>query len=72
VYQLTEAVAIPKPLIKELYEYLVGIEEILATIEELVDEESLKRIKKSLTEYKKREYVTAKNSKAVRKVLMKS
>ena len=69
---MTEAVAIPKPLIKELYEYLVGIEEILATIEELVDEESLKRIKKSLTEYKKHEYVATKNSKDVRKVLMKS
>ena len=71
MYQLTEAVAIPKPLIKELYEYLAKIEEILATIEELMDEESLKRIKKSLTEYKKRQYVTAKNSNDIRKILMK-
>lgn len=68
---MSEAVAIPKPLIKELYKYLARIEEILATIEELMDEESLKRIKKSLAEYKKREYVTAKNSRDIRKVLMK-
>ena len=45
-------------------------EEILATIEELMEEESQKRIKKSLAEYKKREYVTAKNTKGIRKVLM--
>lgn len=63
--------AIPKPLIKELYEYLARLEEILATIEELMDEEGLKRIKKSLEEYKKHEYVTAKSAKDIRKVLMK-
>ena len=70
---MSEAVAIPKHFIKELYEYLARIEEILATIEELMDEESLKRIKKSLAEYKKREYVAAKNAKntkEIRKVLM--
>ena len=71
MYQLTEAVAIPKPLIKELYEYLARIEEILASIEELMDEESLKRIKKSLAEYKKRQYVTAKNPNDIRKILTK-
>ena len=69
---MSEAVAIPKHLIKELYEYLARIEEILATIEELMDEESLKRIKKSLAEYKKREHVTAKNTNDIRKVLMKN
>jgi len=43
---LTEAVTVPKPLLKELYEHFSKIEEILATLEELMDEEGLKRMKK--------------------------
>ena len=36
---LTEAVPVPRPLLKELYEYFAKIEEILATLEELSNKE---------------------------------
>ncbi|NWF97246.1 MAG: hypothetical protein HXY34_14000, partial [Candidatus Thorarchaeota archaeon] len=53
---MAEAVSIPRPLLKELYEHFDKIEEILATLEELSNKEGLKRIEKSLQEYKKKEY----------------
>jgi len=68
---LSEAVTIPKPLLQELYEHFSKIEEILATLEELMDKEGLERIRKSLEEYKKEEYVTAKTPEEIRKVLSK-
>jgi hypothetical protein len=34
---MTQAVTIPRPLLKELYEHFDRIEEILATLEELSD-----------------------------------
>jgi hypothetical protein len=57
--------------LKELYEHFAKIEEILATMEELGDKEGLKRIEKSLEEYKKRECVSAEDRKGIREVLMK-
>jgi hypothetical protein len=59
---LTEVVSVPRPLLKELYEHFAKIEEILATLEELSNREGLKRIEKSLEEYKKKECVTVKLS----------
>jgi len=70
--RLSEAVTIPRPLLKELYEHFSKIEEILATLEEFMDKEGLERIRKSLEEYKKREYVTAKTPEEIRKVLSKA
>jgi hypothetical protein len=57
-------------LLKELYEHFSRIEEILATLEELVNKEGLKRVERSLQEYKKKEYVTAKSPEAIREALM--
>jgi len=70
--RLSEAVTIPKPLLKELYEHFSKIEEILATLEELMDKEGLERIRRSLEEYKKGEYTTAKTPEEIRKVLSKA
>jgi len=68
---LTQAVSVPRPLLKELYEHFAKIEEILATLEELANEEGLERIKKSLEEYKKKEYVSVKSPEGIRAALMK-
>jgi hypothetical protein len=68
---LSEAVSVPRPLLKELYGHFAKIEEILATLEELSDKEGLERIKKSLEEYKKKEYLAASSSQKVREALMK-
>jgi hypothetical protein len=69
---LTEAVSVPRPLLKELYEHFAEIEEILATLEELGNKQGLERIKRSLEEYKKKEYVTAKSPRDIREALMKA
>ncbi|MFQ6052527.1 MAG: hypothetical protein ACE5K4_12675 [Candidatus Hydrothermarchaeota archaeon] len=68
---MSEAVSIPRPLLKELYEHFAKIEEILATLEELMNKEGLERIDKSLEEYKKKDYVTAKSPESIREALMK-
>jgi hypothetical protein len=68
---LTEVISVPRPLLKELYEHFDKIEEILATLEELSDKKGLKRIEKSLEEYKKKYYVTVANPEKIREVLMK-
>jgi len=68
---VTESVSVPRPLLKELYEHFAKIEEILATLEELMNKEGLKRIRRSLKEYQKGEYVTAKSPEEIRKTLMK-
>ena len=61
VIPMAETVSIPRPLLKELYEHFDRIEEILATVEELSNKKGLKRIKKSLEEYKKGECITGKS-----------
>jgi hypothetical protein len=68
---LTEVISVPRPLLKELYEHFDKIEEILATLVELSDKKGLKRIEKSLEEYKKKDYMTVANPKKIREVLMK-
>jgi hypothetical protein len=66
---LTESVTIPKDLLKELREGLVRVEEVLATIEELMNTEGLERIKKAEDEYKKGEYVAVENAEELKKKL---
>jgi len=68
---LVDAVSVPRPLLKELYEYFDKIEEILATLEELASKEGLERIEKGLDEYQKKEYVTAASPGKIKEALMK-
>lgn len=68
---MAEVVTIPLPLLKELYEHFYRIEEIIATLEELSDEEGLKRIEKSLDDYTKKKYVTVKTPEMIREALLK-
>jgi len=68
---LTEAVSVPRPSLKKLHEHFAKIEEILATLEELTNKEELERIKKSLEEYKKKDYVTVESPESIREALMK-
>lgn len=69
--ETTETVSVPLPLLKELYEHFDRIEEILATLEELSDKKSLRRLEKSLKEYKKKEYIAVSSPEKIRSALMK-
>jgi len=68
---LAETISVSRPLLKELYEHFARIEEILATLEELINKEGLERIGKSLEDYKTKDYVAVKSPESIREVLMK-
>jgi hypothetical protein len=59
-------------LLKELYEHIDRIEEILATLEELSDKKGLQRIEKSLVEeYRKKQCVKIADPKKITEALLK-
>lgn len=64
---MAESVTIPKGLLKDLYMGLAKVEEVLATLEELMDKESLERIRKAEEEYRKGEYITVQSSGEIEK-----
>ena len=65
---MAESIAIPKTLLKDLYMGLAKVEEVLATLEELMNREGLERTRKAEEEYRKGEYVTAESSSEIKKL----
>ncbi|MFQ5761479.1 MAG: hypothetical protein ACE5PO_00455 [Candidatus Bathyarchaeia archaeon] len=66
---MVESITIPKELLKELYAGLAKVEEVLATLEELMDKAGLERIRNAEEEYRKGEYVTARGSGEIKRLL---
>ena len=66
---LAKTVTIPEELLKDLYVGLARVEEVLATLEELMDKEGLKRIRKAEEEYRKGKFETVRNSGEIEKLL---
>jgi hypothetical protein len=66
---LAESVIIPKELLKDLYSGLTKVEEVLATLEELMDREGLERIRKAEEEYRKGEYITIQSGSEIKKLI---
>jgi len=66
---LVVTVVVPKELLRELILELSKVEEVLATLEELLNEEGLRRIREAEEEYRKGEYVVIESSKEVEKLL---
>jgi hypothetical protein len=66
---LGDSVTIPKELLKKLHEGFVRIEEVLATLEELMDEEGVRRVRRAEEEYRRGEYVVVENSSEVEKLI---
>ncbi|AJB42149.1 hypothetical protein TCARB_1101 [Thermofilum adornatum 1505] len=59
---MAKTVAIPEELLRELIFELSRVEEVLATIEELLDEEGLKRIRRAVEEYRQGDYIVVYSS----------
>jgi hypothetical protein len=59
---LAKKVAIPEELLRGLVLELSRVEEVLATIEELLNEEGLKRIRRAVEEYRKGDYIVVDSS----------
>ena len=66
---MAKTVTIPEELLKDLYVGLARVEEVLATLEELMDKEGLKRIRKAEEEYRKGKFETARNSGEIERLL---
>lgn len=66
---MSESVAVPKRLLKELYTGLAKVEGVLATLEELMDKEGLERVREAEQEYERGEYVTAQSSEEIEKII---
>jgi hypothetical protein len=62
-------VVVPKELLRELVLELTKVEEVLATLEELLNEEGLRRIRVAEEEYRKEDYIVVESGKEVEKLL---
>ena len=65
---MAESIAVPKTLLKDLYMGLAKVEEVLATLEELMNKEGLERTRKAEEEYRKGEYATVESSSEIEKL----
>lgn len=66
---MAESVTVPKELLRELYLRLIKVEEVLVTIEELMNKEGLERIHNAEQEYEKGEYIIVKGSEEIKKFI---
>ena len=62
---MTESLVVPRSVLKELQEHARHIEELIATLEELSDQEGMKMIKSGLRDYAKGEYVVLEDPKKI-------
>jgi hypothetical protein len=60
---------VPRSVLKELQDHARQIEEIIATLEELADQEGIRRIRSSLKEYEQGEYVVVEDPKEMESLL---
>lgn len=66
---MSESLSVPRSVLKELQEHARQIEEIIATLEELADQEGIRRIRNSLKEYEQGEYVVVEDPKKMESLL---
>ena len=69
VSRLGDSVSVPKGLLRDLHEKTIMVEEVLATLEELMDKQGLKRIRKAEAEYKSGEYTIVGDSHEIEKLI---
>jgi len=65
----SQMVRLPKSVVAGLYEASVRFEQIIETMEVLLDKKTMRRIKVGENEYRKKAYVLARNAEEIRKVL---
>ncbi len=65
----TQTIRLPKNFVEEIYRASVRFAELLETLEVLLDEKTLRRIKLGEREYRRKQYVIAKGPGEIRRVL---
>lgn len=66
---MDETITLPKSLIEDLIKHLDNIISILATMEELIDGEGLKRIREGIEDYKRGDYLIAMSIDDLKRIL---
>ena len=64
-----DTVVVPKSLIKGIIDHLEELASILETLEELLDEDGLKRVREGMSDYKEDRYRVVKNTEELRREL---
>jgi hypothetical protein len=64
-----KTVTIPKAVVEEMYRTSVRFAELLETLEVVLDKETMRTIKIGVAQYRRRQYVVAKETQEFRKVL---
>ena len=64
-----DTVAVPKSLIKGIIDHLEELASILETLEELLDEDGLKRVREGMSDYKEGRYRVVKSAEELRREL---
>jgi len=65
----SQTVRLPKSVVAGLYETSARFQQIIETIEVLLDKKTMRRIKLGEKEYRKKAYVVARDAAEIRKVL---
>ena len=60
---------LPKVVVEQIYEASLRFAEVLETLEVTLDQKTMRRIKTGEREFRSGKYITAKGTKAIRKVL---
>ena len=68
----SQTVRLPRSVVAGLYEASVRFEQIIETMEVLLDKKTMRRIKVGKKQYRKKAYVLAREAEEIRKVLMPS
>ncbi len=68
----SQTVKLPRSVVAGLYEASVRFEQIIETMEVLLDKKTMRRIKVGENEYRKKAYVLVREAEEIRKVLMPS
>ncbi|MCF2138408.1 MAG: hypothetical protein K9W43_14345 [Candidatus Thorarchaeota archaeon] len=66
---MAKSITIPVELLRDLYTGLARLEEILATLEEYIDEAGLERIRGAEEEFQRGDFVTVQNSNDLEELL---
>ena len=65
----SQTVRLPKSVVAGLYEASARFEQIIETMEVLLDKKTMQRIKLGEDQYRKNDYVLARDAEEIRKVL---
>ena len=66
---LSETVRLPRKMVKELYDASIRVASLVETLEVLMDQQAMRRLKAGEKDYSKHRYVVARGAAQIRKAL---